>query len=233
MADGEAEEEEASSSSNSPELPTKDISTTAEDETMHAAASHLSTSDVPRSSSQGNLRSRSAGASRRSSAASRRYPPTTAHAHDMAVPDAGDFQQEMRRSSIHVSGPHGAHTSPISITGRSSRPTSVRNFDLTNPTPFTHSHLASPPDTAVGAPSGAFTAADALSPDALLTLMPRPTTADVFGYSRPETAQDGQKQEGSSSMQVEDEAGSEGGSRPSSDSVSTEEQQEAPKQVKV
>lgn len=66
--------------------------------------------------------------SRRSSVASRRSH-SQSHLHasashpmpeDMPVPDAGEFQSELRRGSINVSGPHG-HASPIAFTGRTSR----------------------------------------------------------------------------------------------------------------
>lgn len=60
-------------------------------------------------------------ASRRSSTASRR----AALMED--IPDAGDFQMDIRRASIHVSGPRGT-ASPIAITGRTSRPPSLRSI---------------------------------------------------------------------------------------------------------
>lgn len=53
------------------------------------------------------------------------------------APDAGDFQADMRRSSLSVAGPHGhaAALGHITVTGRSSRPGSVRNLDTGAQTP--------------------------------------------------------------------------------------------------
>lgn len=45
--------------------------------------------------------------------------------------DAGDFQADMRRSALSVQGPHGhsASLGQIAITGRNSRPGSIRHVD--------------------------------------------------------------------------------------------------------
>ena len=212
MADGEAD----SSSGESPDPPPKDTLKADDHLQLQSYSIARSSSEIPRSSSQSNVRSR---ASRRSSVASRRF-------NDMQVPDAGDFQQEMRRSSIHVSGPHG-QASPFAITGRSSRPPSVRNLDMQSnqpsPSPkvphdhYHHSLLASPPDTAVGASTGAFTAADALAPSVPFLSAPqmqdRSDTLDVFGFRADAPAQSGLLAGSSRSGEDSDE------SRQSSDSL--------------
>lgn len=80
--------------------------------------------------------------SRRSSLHSRRAHGSSSHlssmhASNVNVPDAGEFEAEMRRASLSVAGPHGhsAALGQIPVTGRSSRPGSVRNVELGSQTP--------------------------------------------------------------------------------------------------
>lgn len=82
--------------------------------------------------------------SRRSSMQSRVRTPSNPE-----IPDSGQFQFDIRRASISISGPQG-DTHSLPITGRSSRPSSVRNLDMSTRsiTPMTStSALRDQPDS--------------------------------------------------------------------------------------
>ena len=118
-----------------------------EDEDTQALPSLLGTGSPPQSGDAPTTATPPAHprTSRRSSTASRR----AATMDD--IPDAGDFQMDIRRASINVSGPRGT-ASPIAITGRTSRPPSLRsisrpasafNLDMTASTSRSIAHRAS------------------------------------------------------------------------------------------
>lgn len=77
---------------------------------------------------------------RRSSVSSRRRP----HGSFTSVPDAGEFEREIRRASLLVAGTNGLPVL-LGVSGRNSRPASIRNVSMTSsppqaPVPSTHVH---------------------------------------------------------------------------------------------
>lgn len=79
---------------------------------------------------------------RRSSVSSRRRP----NGSFTSVPDAGEFEREIRRASLVVAGTNGQPVL-LGVSGRNSRPASIRNVSMGNSTPHAplpSSHVHAP-----------------------------------------------------------------------------------------